>query len=304
MDATKLLANYKFKSKLFALYFNLEESGRKTTEPFHCPHCGGNTTLTDDNVSFDFHYDEKHNCLYITAYLECMNPNCLKLTVLYEEIYLSRKFDSCTTYDIKKEILASDKPNELISSTDLHCIIPAQETPELAFPHDEDKEMIPSNVLEDFFELQRISNFSITASVMFARRLLERIILNRWPDVVTAKNWKYGFPTLNNMIDWLDEDIDGKKRYDNTDVMHSLRIIGNKAIHVFSPTKDINISTAGIKEMIAAFDSIINEIYIIPESRKRKREYIEGLARETEERSEELKKETIAESKAIGNTER
>lgn len=108
-----------------------------------------------------------------------------------------------------------------IEASNLRCIHPLLENSELDFTHNDDKEFIPPKILEDFIELQKVSNFSITAIVMLARKFLERIILEKWPEVLTAKKWKYEFPTLKEMINWLDNDNDGQKRYTNADVMDS-----------------------------------------------------------------------------------
>lgn len=288
MDVTKLLANYTFKSKLLVLYARINEDER---DPFHCPHCGENSTLISEKVSFDFHYAKDQDCLFVIAYLGCSNPNCMKTTILCEEVYLAKKFDKYG-YDIAKFIVNADDPAKIVNSAILHCFFPIQENPELIYSHDDDRDFIPSKILEDFLELQRISNLSTTATVMFARRFLERIILDKWPEVTNAKKWRYGFPTLEEMTDWLDEDCNDQKRYANTDVMDSLRRIGNKAIHIYSPIKDIEISSADIDEITAELDAIIEELYIIPKIREQRHKRIADLAQKASDKSKVLLKET------------
>ena len=156
--------------------------------------------------------------------------------------------------------LLKDGLHKQIEASNLRCVHPLQENPELVFPHNDDKEFIPPQILEDFLELQRISSFSPTASAMFARRFLERIILDKWTEVVTAEKWNHGFPTLDNMISWHGEEQNGHKQYDDTDVLDAMRGIGNKTIHIYSSTEDIEILPADIDEIIAKLDAIIAEL--------------------------------------------
>lgn len=293
MDVTKLLTNYNFRSKLLALYVLMKKSNSREAEPFHCPHCGENSALTSDKVSFNFNYAKDQDCLFVIAYLGCSNPNCMKTTILCEEIYLKNKTDK-SGYDIANFIVNTDAPDKIIYPATLHCFFPIRENPELVYPHNEDKDFIPSKILEDFLELQRISNLSTTATVMFARRFLERIILDKWPEVTNAKKWRYEFPTLDEMINWLDEDCNGQKRYANADAMDSLRRIGNKTIHIYSPTEDIEISSADIDEITAELDAIIEELYIIPKIREQRHKRIADLAQKASDKSKVLLKETTA----------
>lgn len=301
MDVTKLLANYNFKSKLLVLYVLMEKSEKREAEPFHCPHCGGNSALSSDKVSFDFHYAKKQDCLFVIAYLGCSNPNCMQTTILCEEIYLTKKFDEYA-YNLVDSILKTENPAKIISSAILHCFFPIRENPELVYPHEDDRDFIPSKIFEDFLELQRISNLSTIATVMFARRLLERIILAKWPEIADAKKWKHGFPTLDEMIGWIDEDNNGQKKYANAETMYSLKSIGNKTVHIYSPTEDVEVSSADIDEIISELDAIITELFIIPKAREQRQKYIADLAQIAAEKSTELRNTTIAESKARKET--
>ena len=301
MDVTKLLEDFPFKSKLLVLYRILEKSPKRMSA-FHCPYCEENSTLTNDKADFDFQYKKDQNFLYIIAYIECSNPHCRKTTILCEELLLTKKYDAYG-YTVANAILDDENLDNIILSSTLRCFLPIEENPTLIFPHNDDKEFIPPQVLEDFLELQRISNSSPTASAMFARRFLERIILDKWPDVVTAKNWRQGFPTLDNMIDWLGEDMNGQMRYDNIDVMDAIRGIGNKTIHIYSSKENIGITSADIGEIIAELDAIITELYVYPAQRKQRKEHIASLAQVTLEKSKELKKATIEESKSDDDTE-
>ena len=58
------------------------------------------------------------------------------------------------------------------------------------------------------------------------------------------------------------------KRYDNIDVMITIRGIGNKTINICSPTEDIKVSPTIIDEIIAKLAAIITELYIYPAQQK------------------------------------
>ena len=299
MDASKLIKNlYDKPEKLLYYQYILYESGYNERLPFHCPICNTATMINRYDINFDHSYNPTDHILYLTAYIICPSPNCGHTTILMEEI----KFKKDYTF-ISFDELLKDGLHKQIEASNLRCIHPLLENPELVFAHANDKEFIPPQILEDFFELQRISNFSQTASAMFARRFLERIILYKWPEIITAKKWNRGFPTLDNMIDWLREEQDGQKRYDNADVMDAIRGIGNKTIHIFSPKENIEISAIAVKEIIAELDSIITELYVYPGQRKQRKGCIEALAQDASEKSKELKKATIEESKSKDDTE-
>ena len=297
MNATKLIKNlYNSQEELiyYKYMFGYEYDKRL---PFHCPICNAATMIDRYDLQFDYSYNQADHILYLAAYIICPSPDCGHTTILMEKITFKNDY----TF-ISFEELLKDGIHKQIESSSLHCIHPLQENPELVFPHNDDKEFIPPQVLEDFLELQRISNFSPTASAMFARRFLERIILDKWPDVVTAKNWRQGFPSLDNMIDWLGEDLNGQMRYDNIDVMDAIRGIGNKTIHIYSSKENIGITSADIGEIIAELDAIITELYVYPAQRKQRKEHIASLAQGTLEKSKELKKATIEESELERNS--
>lgn len=298
MDATKLIKNlYNRTGKLLYYQYILYESGYNERLPFHCPICNTATMINRHDINFDHSYNPTDHILYLTAYIICPSPNCGHTTILMEEIKFKKDYTFISFADLLKDGL-----HKQIEASSLHCIHPLQENPELVFPHNDDKEFIPQQILEDFLELQRISSFSPTASAMFARRFIERVILDKWPEVVTAKKWRNDFPTLDNMIDWLGGELNGHKQYDNTDVLDAIRGIGNKTIHIYSPTEDIKVSSPVIDEIIAELDAIITELYIYPAQRKQRKERIEALAQATLEKSKELKKVTIEESKSEDST--
>ena len=299
MDAKKLIKNFYSRDEILIYYrYILYESGYSERLPFHCPICNASSMIDRYDMNFNYSYNPTDHILYLTANIICPSPDCGHTTILMEEI----KFKTDYTF-ISFDELLKDGLHKQIEAANLRCTHPLQGNPELVFPHFEDKEFIPHQILEDFFELQRISSLSPTASVMLARRLLERIILAKWPEVTTARDWRYDFPTLENMIDWLGDNLNGQKRYDNADVMDAIRGIGNKTIHVYSPTKDIKVSTTVIDEIITELDAIITELYVYPAQRKQRKERITALAQATIEESKELKRATIDESKSVQDTE-
>ena len=292
MDASKLIKNL-YNKTIQLLYYRyiLYESEHTERLPFHCPICNAATMIDRYDLNFGHSYNQTDHILYLTAQIICPSPDCGHTTILMEEI----KFKKDYTF-ISFDELLKDGLYKQIEASNLRCIHPLLENPELVFPHNDDKEFIPPQVLEDFLELQRVSNFSTTAAIMLARRFLERIILDKWSEVASAKKWKHGFPTLDEMIAWLDEDNNGQKRYANADVMDSLRRVGNKTIHIYSPTKDIEISSADIDEIIAELDTIIEELYIIPKIREQRRKHIADLAQKASDKSKALLKETTTEA--------
>ena len=146
--------------------------------------------------------------------------------------------------------------------------------------------------------MQQIVQLSSTASVMLARRLLERIILDKWPQVITAQKWRFGFPTLEEMTSWLEGCEEEERRYTDANVMDSIRVIGNKTTHIYSATKDIAISKSDVDLIIAELDAIINDLYITPGKRAMRKRNIESLAKRAEDDSLLLKQGTIAEVKS------
>lgn len=277
VEASNLLRKCDVKANLLLYHYEITSFGEKF--PFHCPYCGKNTVLTRDNFSSKVHYDEDRNFLYLISFITCGDPKCGKITVLGEEIHLKKRYNT-TYYDNIIDLIMNDEEgfNNVILSTTLYCFIPAQENPDLIFPHYDDKDNINDIVLEDYFELQRVSQISPLASMILSRRLLERMILDKWPNIINERKWKHDMPTLKEMIDWLDEEENGQKRYNDTDIMQYIRQIGNKTVHVDSGIERVKITAEEVRVVIEELDSIINEFYVLPNKREKAKRRIKELS--------------------------
>lgn len=300
MDTSKILCKFKTKSSLLPVFVWMKNSYNDTTMPFHCPYCNENSHIVSSNVSLAFDYNKNLNHLHIVAFIGCSNPDCRKTTILHEDIHLLKKYDE-NGYDIAESIIAEYTKTgiEAYELADTgHCLLPYQDNPEILYQYEDVKDLIHPKIRKDFIEMQQIAQLSSTASVMLARRLLERIILDKWPQVITAQKWRFGFPSLEEMISWLEGYEEGEKRYTDANVMDSIRVIGNKTTHIYSSTEDIAISKSDADLIIAELDAIINDLYIIPGKRAMRKKNIESLAQRAEENSQLLKQGMIAEVKS------
>ena len=156
-----------------------------------------------------------------------------------------------------------------------------------------DRIVIPSyvnaKIKNDYENVLKLLDISPDASIVFGRKTLERIILSKWPEVVTAgKDGK--FPTLAMMIGYLEN----KKLYEDTSILSDLKNIGNNATHVTDIEKDVSFTKADAEVVVSMIEILIRELFVEPEEKNMLRNKLRNLKEHTTIEKKEQEKKTLS----------
>lgn len=216
-----------------------------------CPYCKHLTNIRVGDVSFTSLYDPMTAELTIVGVFLCGSEDCRKTHVI-KGIYtgVQKDFD---------DEVWQKKPSFRCKS--IGCIDPYNSDSIIpSFP-----DFVPKRLQEDYFEICKLEPVSPTAAVIFGRRCLERLIIEKWPSVKEAADHRDGqTPTLANMIKWLVE----QRVIDDGETMRNIKRMGDEAVHVLSPESNHDFSHADallIKDVIMDF---FVEYFISPGKKK------------------------------------
>lgn len=222
-----------------------------------CPHCGVAGILSRDQIkaavnSIDaFHVD-------VFARVVCLNPSCKKAAVFMEE-YESRRTGG--EFNDMEEFLEMSHNFQLQNRM---TIYPEAKSIPLMFEYQNTRQYIPGLIYDDFILTQRLLSVSTNATIVFARRTLERIILDKWPDVVGAPHKEGELPSLASMLNWLEE----QGKYSEVTTLKALKNIANYATHIMDPNQNIIFSIQEAHMILFALDKLITDVYIKPGENK------------------------------------
>lgn len=203
-----------------------------------CPFCNQNATLTNPNISVEYHHfknDNKYDDrVIVTSVFVCPNQDCREFTfkVSINEARL------VTNYGWR--------PDKLLKSWQL---IPSSQAKPLP-------DYVPTVVLDDYQEACLIRDLSPKASATLSRRCLQGIIRDFWG----VKK-----PRLIDEIDAIKDKVDPL----TWQAIDAVRHIGNIGAHM---EKDINLvidvepQEAGL--LIGLIEMLIKEWYIVRHERQ------------------------------------
>ena len=255
----------------FHIVESLEKFENEDFVSYLCPHCDVAGILSMDQVkaavnSIDAFHAE------IFAIVMCLNPSCKKTAVFMEE-YESRQ--PIQNLEDVEEFL---EMSHLYSLQNRMILYPEAESIPLMFDHNETKQYVPELILKDFNETQRLMAISPNAAIVFARRTLERIILDKWPDVVGAPHKEGELPSLASMLNWLEE----QGKYSDVTTLKALKNIANYATHIMDPKQEISFSYQEAQMALYALDRLIIDEFIKPNeyaSYQQKMKELEGTVK-------------------------
>lgn len=240
-------------------------------EEFHieghvCPHCGIAHKIGRDDVEIHGNYSSLFRN-EIFALVKCDNPGCEKTAVYMEEYEC---MDTSTYTEDYMEIVTH---MDLFKLIDRKIIYPVQEN-KLLYAYNEEIGYIPEMIMNDFIEAQRLLSVSPNASIVFARKTLERILLGYWPDIIEAPHKEGELPSLAAMIKWLDDN----KKYDDAETLGYIKDIGNCAIHIMNPQEEIRYSYNHAVLALGVIDTLLDTLFIAPRKKEDRRNNLKGLA--------------------------
>ena len=247
-----------------------------------CPHCGVAHKILKDDVEIIF------NCssLFkneVFALIKCDNPDCKKIAVYMEEYEC---MDTSTYTEDYMEIVTN---MDLFRLIDRRIIYPVQED-KLLYEYKEDAGYIPEMIMNDFIETQRLLSVSPNASIVFARKTLERIILEYWPDIIEAPHKDGELPSLASMITWLED----TKKYDDTETLVYLKDIGNCAIHIMNPQEEIRYSYDHAVLALGVIDTLLDALFIAPRKKEDRRNHLKELSVKSKIEKKNQTKKTLS----------
>lgn len=247
-----------------------------------CPHCGVAHKISKDDVEIIF------NCssLFkneVFALIKCDNPDCKKTAVYMEEYEC---MDTSTYTEDYMEIVTN---MDLFRLIDRRIIYPVQED-KLLYEYKEESGYIPEMIMNDFIETQRLLSVSPNASIVFARKTLERIILEYWPDIIEAPHKDGELPSLASMITWLED----TKKYDDTETLVYLKDIGNCAIHIMNPQEEIRYSYDHAVLALGVIDTLLDALFIAPRKKEDRRNHLKELSVKSKIEKKNQTKKTLS----------
>jgi len=218
---------------------------------FTCPYCGHHTTITDPNKFSHWEHliiqESVEGPIGLMIFgITCPNSECRKL---FLKVSLTDACNDRTTdWDWKPKL-------------NLHewQLLPESEAKVLP-------NYIPQPIQHDYYEACRIRDLSPKASATLARRCLQGMIRDFW-------GIKKG--RLKDEIDGLEEKIDS----DTWDSIEAVRSVGNIGAHM---EKDINVivdvEPKEAKLLIGLIEQLVDDWYIVRESRRERTEALKKLA--------------------------
>ena len=178
---------------------------------------------------------------------------------------------------------------DLFRLIDRRIIYPVQED-KLLYEYKEDAGYIPEMIMNDFIETQRLLSVSPNASIVFARKTLERIILECWPEIIEAPHKDGELPSLASMITWLED----TKKYDDTETLVYLKDIGNCAIHIMNPQEEIRYSYDHAVLALGVIDTLLDTLFIGPRKKKDRRNHLKELSVKSKIEKKNQTKKTLS----------
>ena len=216
-----------------------------------CPHCGRDTTVTENDVAtgeVDLHIKNKQGPRKATmTFIVCPNPKCKDVVLL-------------ARYSPIKDVGSTSFPNWREQEV-LHRwkLIPRSKG--TVFP-----DFVPLAVRQDYEEARDIEEFSPKASATLARRCLQGMIRDFWG--VSAPNLKGEIEAIKSKVDPL-----------TWEAIDSVRKIGNIGAHM---EKDINLIVEVEPEeaslLLGLIETLIKDWYVNREERKKQLEAIRAAS--------------------------
>lgn len=222
---------------------------------YFCPHCGVAGMISKSQIKPVVNSLDACN-VEIFATVVCPNPGCKKIAA-YVEKYKSIREES-EFKNIGDFIFMSYRFN----IAERTVVYPDANSIPLLFEHNGSRQYIPELVLKDFDETQRLMAVSSNATIVFARRTLERIILEKWPDVVEAPHKPGELPNLASMLTWMEE----KGKYNDVTTLRVLKNIANCATHIMDAKQEITFSYQEAEMALYALDRLITDVFVNPNS--------------------------------------
>lgn len=255
----------------FHIVESLDKFENENFVSYICPHCGIAGILSYDQIkvavnSIDAFHAE------VFARVVCLNPSCKKAAVFMEE-YESRRTGG--EFNDMEDFLEKSHNFQLQNRM---TIYPKAESIHMMFEYHNTKQYIPELIYDDIILTQRLLSVSTNAAIVFARRTLERIILDKWPEVVESPHKEGELPSLANMLNWMGE----KGKYSEVTTLKALKNIANYATHIMDPNQNITFSIQEAQMILLALDKLITDVYIKPgenEAYQLKMKELEGAVR-------------------------
>lgn len=248
------------------LHFYLYHNGGlgKYQAMFNCPHCGVSSILSGSNMTFDFYFNQDERRFFISCIIGCINHKCQKETVIIEHFVVKEAVGS-SLYDFIKR----DDCFNLIdqNSLDIEVVYPTGDYARF-IDYGDDSQFVPKPIIDDFIEIQKVSYVSPKAALVLSRRLLEKIILDKFPDLSSEDS-------LFKMIEKIKDNTLSK------DLMNDIRVIGNNTIHVSNPNIDIILTNDDSALAIHVIDDLLHEFYITPGKKNDRRKRLSELRKHT-----------------------
>lgn len=233
---------------------------------FNCPHCGVSAILDRSNMAFNYYFNQDERKFFISCIIGCLNHNCRKETVIIEQFAVKEYVGSSLN-----EFLEKDNCFDLIEqdSLDIEVVYPSGDYTKY-IDYGDAIRFIPGSIYSDFIEIQKVSSVSPKATMVLSRRLLEKIILDKFPDLSSEGS-------LFNMIAKIPDTSLSK------DMMDDIRVIGNNTIHVSDPKKDFVLTNEDSSLAIHVIDDLFHELYIVPGCKNDRRKKLSTLRKHTNE---------------------
>lgn len=231
-----------------------------------CPHCGVAHKISKDDIEIFLNSDSLYwNEAFAT--IKCDNPECKKTAVYME------KYKCMDTTEYTKDYNEIVQNMRIFKLVDSRLIYPLEED-KLLYDYRDDIRYVPERIMNDFIEAQKLIPISPNASIIFARKTLERIILEHWPNVIEAWHKEGELPSLASMITWLE----GEKEYEDTETLVYLKDIGNCAVHIMNSQEEIRYSYEHAALALGVIDTLLHSLFIEPRKREERRNELKELA--------------------------
>ena len=248
------------------LHFYLYHHGGlgKYQAKFNCPHCGVSSILDSSNMTFNYYFNQDERKFFISCIIGCLNHKCRKETVIIEQ-FVTKESVNSSLY----EFIKNDTFFDLIDqdTLDIEVVYPSGDYSR-CIDYGDDIQYIPKSIQTDFTEIQKVSSVSPKAALVLSRRLLEKIILDKFPDLSSEDS-------LFKMIEKINDNSLSK------DMMDDIRVIGNNTIHVSNPKSDFVLTNDDSALAIQVIDDLLHEFYITPGNKNDRRKRLSELRKQT-----------------------
>ncbi len=145
---------------------------------------------------------------------------------------------------------------------------------------------VPNKLISDYEEMAKLVNVSAGAAVAFGRRCLERLIITKWPKV-REQHKNNMVPRLTEMIKWLQNN---HPEVIELEAMDAIKIIGDKAIHVFDTEKDVEISIQDALLLKETIEDLFNTYFEDEQKRNDRKKCINKRADEIKSEARNIEK--------------